>query len=119
MMCNYRNALCYTVISINVVGLKLQAYESRPNGAMGIYCNLHVSVEEIYKFVFLATFPMFQCQGGAQDFQKMILNLCTFSLEFHLGQFVWSCYNLLAITCMALSRLLSFLHGRRFQQVRS
>ena len=24
------------------------------------------------------------------------LKLCTFSLEFHLGQFVWSCYKLLA-----------------------
>ena len=31
----------------------LQAYESRPNGGMGIYWNLHKSVEEIYKFVFL------------------------------------------------------------------
>ena len=43
----------YTAISINVVGLNLQTYESRPNGAMGIYCNLHISIEEIYKFVFL------------------------------------------------------------------
>ena len=24
-----------------------------PNGAMGIYCNLHITIEEIYKFVFL------------------------------------------------------------------
>ena len=38
---------------MNVVGLKLQAYELRPNGGMGIYWNLHVSVKEIYKFVFL------------------------------------------------------------------
>ena len=43
----------YTAISINVVGLKLQAYESRPNGGMGIYLHLHISLEEIYKFVFL------------------------------------------------------------------
>ena len=43
----------FTAISINVVGLKLQGYKSRPNGAMGIYWNLHISVEEIYKFVFL------------------------------------------------------------------
>ena len=107
------------LFQLTLSDLKLQAYESRPNGAMGIYCNLHVSVEEIYKFVFLATFSMFQCQGGAQDFQKMILKLCTISLEFHLGQFVWPSYYLLAITCMALSRFLSFLHGRRFQQVRS
>ena len=27
--------------------------ESRPNGAMGIYCNLHITIDEIYKFVFL------------------------------------------------------------------
>ena len=37
----------------NVVGLKLQAHNSRPNGGMGIYWNLHISIEEIYKFVFL------------------------------------------------------------------
>ena len=43
----------YTAISINVVGLNLQTYKSRPNGAMGIYCNLHITIEEIYKFVFL------------------------------------------------------------------
>ena len=43
----------YTAISINVVGLKLQAYESRPNGGMGIYWNFHISVQEICKFVFL------------------------------------------------------------------
>ena len=42
-----------TAISINVVGLNLQTYESRPNGAMGIYSNLHITIEEIYKFVFL------------------------------------------------------------------
>ena len=42
-----------TAISINIVGLKLKAFESRPNGGMGIYWNLHISVEEIYKFVFL------------------------------------------------------------------
>ena len=43
----------HTAISINVVGLNLQTYKSRPNGAMGIYCNLHITIEEIYKFVFL------------------------------------------------------------------
>ena len=43
----------YTAISINVVGVNLQTYESRPNGAMGIYCNLHITIQEIYKFVFL------------------------------------------------------------------
>ena len=30
----------YTAILINVVGLKLQAYESRPNGAMGIFTGI-------------------------------------------------------------------------------
>ena len=44
----------YTAVSINVVGLNLQTYESRPNGAMGIYCNLHITIEKIYKFVFFA-----------------------------------------------------------------
>ena len=43
----------YTAISINVVGVNLQTYESRPNGAMGIYCNLHITIQEIYKIVFL------------------------------------------------------------------
>ena len=43
----------YTAISISVVGVKLLAYKSRLNGGMGIYWNLHISVEEIYKFVFL------------------------------------------------------------------
>ena len=28
-------------------------YESSPNGGMGIYWNLHISVEEIYKLEFL------------------------------------------------------------------
>ena len=46
-------ALWFTAISINVVGLKLQACESRPNGGNVIYWNLNISVEEIYKFVFL------------------------------------------------------------------
>ena len=45
--------IVHTAISINVVGLNLQTYKSRPNGAMGIYCNLHITIEEIYKFVFL------------------------------------------------------------------
>ena len=35
------------------------------------------------------------------------LRLCTFSLEFHLGQLLWSSYNLLAITLMALNIFLS------------
>ena len=48
-----RDFVWYTAISINVVGLNLQTYKSRSNGAMGIYCNLHNTIEEIYKFVFL------------------------------------------------------------------
>ena len=43
----------YTAISINVVGSKLQAYATRPNGGLGIYWNLHVCVDENYKFLFL------------------------------------------------------------------
>ena len=48
-----KNVTQITAISINVVGLNLQTYESRPKGAMGIFCNLHITIEEIYKFVFL------------------------------------------------------------------
>ena len=53
MSWNLPLGLQYTAISINVFGLNLQTYKSRPNGAMGIYYNLHITIEEIYKFVFL------------------------------------------------------------------
>ena len=45
----------YTAVSINVVGLKLQAYESRPNGGMGIYLHLHFCTSSIC-LSFLETF---------------------------------------------------------------
>ena len=60
---SFRNILCpqqmfaglrsiETIMSNNVssfaITLKLQAFDSRPNGGMGIYWNLHISVEEIY-----------------------------------------------------------------------
>ena len=47
--------MLYTAISINVVRLKLQTFESRPNGGMGIYWNLQISVEEIRE-TFLVSF---------------------------------------------------------------
>ena len=37
----------HTAISINVVGLNLPTYESRPNGAMGIYCNSHITIGHV------------------------------------------------------------------------
>ena len=42
---NFQTKTSYTAISINVVGLKLQAFESRPNGGMGIHWNLHISTQ--------------------------------------------------------------------------
>jgi hypothetical protein len=56
----------YTAILIITAGLKLQAFESRQNGAMGINWNLHISIEQIYiqvcilacgVFVFLSVKP--------------------------------------------------------------
>ena len=35
----------YTAISINVVGSKLQAYATRPNGGLGIHRNLQMYVQ--------------------------------------------------------------------------
>ena len=44
----------YTAISINVVGLKRQAYATRPNGGLGIHWNLHIVYSENYKiFIFV------------------------------------------------------------------
>ena len=45
----------YTAVSINVVGLKHQAYQSRPNGGMGIYLHLHFCTSSIC-LSFLETF---------------------------------------------------------------
>ena len=47
----------YTAISINNVGSKLQAYVTRPNGGLGIHWNLHICVDENYKFLFLCVKP--------------------------------------------------------------
>ena len=47
----------HTAISINVVGLKLQAYATRPNGDLGIHWNLHICVDENYEFLFLCVKP--------------------------------------------------------------
>ena len=47
------SSLNNTAISINVVGLKLQAYATRPNGGLGIHWNLHLCVAENYMFLFL------------------------------------------------------------------
>ena len=41
----------YTAISINVVGLKRQAYATRPNGGLGIHWNLHIVYSENFIFV--------------------------------------------------------------------
>ena len=52
---------CFHLFLFSIVGLKLKAYESRVNGGMGIYWNLHISIEEIYKFVFLHVKYLFFC----------------------------------------------------------
>ena len=44
----------YTAISINVVGSKLQAYTTRPNGGLGIHWNLRICADENHKFLFCA-----------------------------------------------------------------
>ena len=46
-----------TAISINVVGLKRQAYARRPNGGLGIHWNLHIVYSENYKILFLCVKP--------------------------------------------------------------
>ena len=47
-----------TAISINVVGSKLQAYATRPNGGLGIHWNLHICVDKNYNiFFFLCMKP--------------------------------------------------------------
>ena len=46
-----------TAISINVVGLKRQAYATRPNGGLGIHWNLHIVYSENYKILFLCVKP--------------------------------------------------------------
>ena len=48
----------HTAISINVVGLNLQAYATRPNGGLGIHWNLHLCVDENYKLLFLGVKPV-------------------------------------------------------------
>ena len=50
-------ARLYTAISINVVGLKRQAYATRPNGGLGIHWNLHIVYSENYKILFLCVKP--------------------------------------------------------------
>ena len=70
----YIHVQMYTAISINVVGLKLQAYESRPNGGMGIYWNLHISIEEIYS-LYLCTWRI--CFSFRETFLvSFLLPLC-------------------------------------------
>ena len=39
----------YTAISIYLVGSKLQAHATRPNGGPGIHWNLHIGEDENYK----------------------------------------------------------------------
>ena len=47
----------HTAISINVVGLKLQVYATRPNGGLGIHWNLHICEDENYEFLLLCAKP--------------------------------------------------------------
>ena len=71
----------YTAISINVVGLKLQDYATRPNGGLGIHWNLHVCVGENYKFLFLCVKPeraRSECACSQESFSTAFFNACIF-----------------------------------------
>ena len=67
--------MCYTAISINVVGLKRQAYTTRPNGGLGIHWNLHIVYSENYKILFLCVKP--ELAGSAY-----VCSQESFSVEF-------------------------------------
>ena len=64
-----------TAISINVVGLKRQAYATRPNGGLGIHWNLHIVYSENYKILFLCVKP--ELAGSAY-----VCSQESFSVEF-------------------------------------
>ena len=63
----------YTAISINVVELKLQAYESRLNGAMGIYWNLHISALRKSTSLYFCTWSI--CFSFRETFLVSFLSL--------------------------------------------
>ena len=75
----------YTAISINVVGLKLQAYATRPNGGLGIHWNLHICVDENYEFLFLCVKPervRGECACSHESFSvAFLLRSHTFNYE--------------------------------------
>ena len=82
-MCRY--SACYTAISINVVGLKLQAYATRPNGGLGIHWNLHICVDVNYEFLFLCVKPergRSECACSHESFSVAFLSRShTFNCE--------------------------------------
>ena len=75
----------YTAISINVVGLKLQAYATRPNGGLGIHWNLHICVDENNEFLFLCVKPeraRSECPCSHESFSvAFLLRSHTFNYE--------------------------------------
>ena len=78
----------YTAISINVVGLKRQAYATRPNGGLGIHLNLHIVYSENYKILFLCVKP--ELAGSAY-----VCSQESFSLEFLSPLHSFNCANFL------------------------
>ena len=48
------NLFTATCFSIYVVGSKLQAFTTRPNGGLGIHWNLHIGEDENYVFYLCA-----------------------------------------------------------------
>ena len=76
----------YTAISINVVGLKRQAYATRPNGGLGIHWNLHIVYSENYKILFLCVKP--ELAGSAY-----VCSQESFSVEFLSPLHSFNCEN--------------------------
>ena len=81
----YANARMHTAISINVVGSKLQAYATRPNGGLGIHWNLHICVDENYESLFLCVKPeraRSECACSHESFSvAFLLRSHTFNYE--------------------------------------
>ena len=73
-------------ISINVVGLKRQAYATRPNGGLGIHWNLHIVYSENYKILFLCVKP--ELAGSAY-----VCSQESFSVEFLSPLHSFNCEN--------------------------
>ena len=81
-----RIKVLHTAYSINVVGLKLQAFESRLNGGMGIYWNLHVRKSTFARGVFFFFVKPFLYLFARCYVVRIILFKCTCGEE---GSFLY------------------------------